>query len=153
MKNFELSFPASVDQAIELLPEGGDWSDAPARLLAGGQDLLPEMKEHLVEPDLVVNLKRIPELAQVVPSNGGLQLGALVTLAAVGRNENVRAMYPVVAEAADSHVGAVGRVVQPRLFEAGGEDLTERLVLGDQVDRLVGPHAGAAERGRVERDQ
>jgi xanthine dehydrogenase YagS FAD-binding subunit len=102
MKDFELTFPANVDEAIELLPDGGDWSRAPARLLAGGQDLLTEMKEHLVEPDQVVNLKRIPELAQIVPEGGGLQLGALVTLSTLESNGAVLANYPVVAEAAAS---------------------------------------------------
>lgn len=122
MKDFQLQFPADVDEALELLPGGGDWSSAPARLLAGGQDLLPEMKEHLVEPERLVNLKRIPELGQIVPlADGGVQVGALVTLASLAGSEEMGGPYAGIAEAA----GTVGSV-QIRTVATVGGNLCQR---------------------------
>ena len=68
MKAFELQNPKTIQEAVALLPkEEGDDS---ARLLAGGQDLLTELKHHLVEPDRIVNLKQIPGLDGIAWSNG-----------------------------------------------------------------------------------
>ncbi len=101
MKNFEMALPNSVDEAAGLLPK--TIGDDRARLLAGGQDLLTEMKEYLVEPDLVVNLKSIPDLNGVVwASDGSLEIGALTTLATLEKDASIAAAFPVLAQAAAS---------------------------------------------------
>ncbi|TDJ74595.1 MAG: xanthine dehydrogenase family protein subunit M [Planctomycetota bacterium] len=101
MKAFELQNPVTLAEAARLLPtKEGDES---ARLLAGGQDLLTELKHHLVEPDRIVNLKHVPGLDAIEwGADGGLTIGALVTLQDLAEDERVRRELPILAEAAES---------------------------------------------------
>jgi len=88
MKAFEMRLPASLEEAIALLPttEG----DESAKILAGGQDLLTELKHHLVEPEQLVSLNSIPGLDRIEwASDGSLILGALVTLQDLYEDERV----------------------------------------------------------------
>jgi len=120
MKDFELQNPNSLRDAISLLPERE--GDDSARLLAGGQDLLPELKEHLVEPDRVVNLRDVPGLDGLRwGADGGLSIGAMVTLQEVAEDADVRARLTVLAEAAES-------VGSPQIRSAGtvGGNLNQR---------------------------
>ena len=104
MKNFEWVTPNSLEQAIELLPRGRTQAERDAtKLVAGGQDLLTELKEHLVEPDTLVDLKRIPGLdALESTADGGLKIGALVRLATLEKDAELRARVPMLCEAAES---------------------------------------------------
>ena len=103
MKNFEMMMPESVDQALELLPTRPSWAGVDTVILAGGQDLVPEMKEHLVEPDRVVNLKSTGELrGHSIRADGAASIGALVTLAELARDPAFQVRYPVLTEAAGS---------------------------------------------------
>jgi aerobic carbon-monoxide dehydrogenase medium subunit len=75
---FDYVAPASLDEAISALADGGE----DAKLLAGGHSLLPLMKLRLATPSLLVDLRRVPDLAGV-QRNGGLRIGALTTHTAV----------------------------------------------------------------------
>jgi carbon-monoxide dehydrogenase medium subunit len=75
---FDYVAPASLDEAISALAEGGE----DAKLLAGGHSLLPLMKLRLAAPSLLVDLRRVPDLAGV-QRNGGVRIGALTTHTAV----------------------------------------------------------------------
>lgn len=118
MKSFALANPKSLGQAVERLASTGRDPRAreKVRLLAGGQDLLTEMKEHLAEPDELVNLKTIPGLDRIEDgAKGELAIGALATLASLERHEGLRERYRLVHEAARSiaspqirSVGTVG---------------------------------------------
>jgi xanthine dehydrogenase YagS FAD-binding subunit len=86
-----------------------------AKLLAGGVDLLSELKERIIEPDLVVNIKTIPGLNVMKADARGLTLGALVTLAQIESHPAIRRDYTALAEAAESvaspqirNVGTIG---------------------------------------------
>jgi xanthine dehydrogenase YagS FAD-binding subunit len=68
----------------------------------GGSDLLALVKDHIVEPDVIVNLKTIPNLARVSRSGGGVSIGGQVTLDALSRDEIIQRDYPLLAEAAAS---------------------------------------------------
>ena len=82
MKAFELVNPTTLEQALEALPTARDAKRDSVKLLAGGQDLLTELKDHLIEPETLVNLKRIPGLDRIeIDGAGNLDLGALVTIA------------------------------------------------------------------------
>jgi xanthine dehydrogenase YagS FAD-binding subunit len=84
--------------------------------MAGGQDLLGEMKEHLIEPAQVVNLKHIAGLDAIeIDKTGALTIGALVTIAQLEEHAGVKERFPVLHEAAGSvasvqirNVGTVG---------------------------------------------
>ena len=68
----------------------------------GGTDLLQLVKDRIVSPEVIINLKTIPNLNQVTRSGGGVSIGGQVTLDALSRNEIIRKDYPVLAEAAAS---------------------------------------------------
>jgi xanthine dehydrogenase YagS FAD-binding subunit len=105
MKTFEWSAPKTLDEAVRLLGAGAKVKDPDERphLLAGGQDLLTSMKEGIVRPPQVINLKSVPGLGTLTDLGPkGLRIGALVTLTELTENKAVRAAYPGLAEAAKS---------------------------------------------------
>ncbi len=117
MNAFELVKVRTVDQAVGLLPTGRRRNDyARVKILAGGQDLLSELKERIIEPDSVIDLKSVPGLDTVSHNDrDGLTIGALVTLTDLAENDVVRERFPGIAEAAASvgtpqirNVGTVG---------------------------------------------
>jgi len=96
LPTFEYRVPRSAGEAVALLREHGP----DARVLAGGTDLIPSMKQHLFGPRVLVSLRGIPDLAAVREAEaGGLSLGATATLAQVARDPRLRERYPAVAEA------------------------------------------------------
>ncbi len=72
-----------------------------SRVLAGGTDLLVRMKTGLIEPDLVVDIKRIDSLKQLSVSASGCQIGSAVPAAALGESEKLKSLWPGVVEAAN----------------------------------------------------
>ena len=104
MKDFELVRPTSLEQAGAALSgsETG-WEKADALLIAGGQDLVTELKEHLVEPERLVSLKSIPGLDLIeVAADGAARVGALATLAEIERHAEIARLHPMLVEAARS---------------------------------------------------
>jgi carbon-monoxide dehydrogenase medium subunit len=89
--------PGTLDQAVALLAaEPGD-----ARVLAGGTDLLVQLRTDLIEPALLVDIKRIPELRQVTEEGGGFRIGAAVTGAELKEHPKLKSAWPGVVEAAN----------------------------------------------------
>lgn len=95
MNRFELARPRSTAQARELAAE------KPGSVLkAGGIDLLDHLKEHLLEPARVVDLKSVPGLDRITGEpDGSLRIGPLATLAKVAADPAVRRTHPALAEA------------------------------------------------------
>lgn len=88
--------PASVSEAVDLLASTDD-----AKVVAGCQSLGVFLREGLIEPELLVGLKRIPELTEIVAMpGGGLRIGAMVTQHALETSGIVRRHYPALADAA-----------------------------------------------------
>lgn len=88
--------PSSLDEAAGALAGHG----AGARLLAGGTDLIVDMKTGRDSPGAVVNLKAIPGLRGVESVDGGIRIGALTTAAAIQASVLVRDRHPVLHQAA-----------------------------------------------------
>ena len=101
LPQFELREPESLASALALLEEHGD----AAQLIAGGTDLVPNMKHELFTPRVVVSLARIPDLAGVREEDGALVLGAMTTLDALARDGRVRERAPALAQAASIIAG------------------------------------------------
>jgi len=102
LPKFELATPASVGEALALLAEHGE----AALIVAGGTDLLPNMKHELFTPDVVVSLARVEALRGVLREAGGtLAIGAMTTLADVAASELVRRHAPCLAQAASLVAG------------------------------------------------
>jgi len=95
MRAFEYTSPATKEQAVGLL--GTSWGQA--EILAGGTDLLALMKDDVVHPKRLVNIKEIADLRGVTASSQGLRIGALTTLGELADNVNVARDYPALAEA------------------------------------------------------
>jgi aerobic carbon-monoxide dehydrogenase medium subunit len=72
--SFDYHAPTAVDEALSLLDRYGDG----AKVLAGGQSLIPLMKLRFASPDVLVDINRIPGLDSLVEEDGGLRIGALV---------------------------------------------------------------------------
>ena len=89
--------PESLDAAVEMLAgEAGL-----ARVLAGGTDLLVQLRGGMVDPDLVVDIKRISEMTAITAENGGFRVGAAVSGAVLGEHDGVGMLWPGVVEAAE----------------------------------------------------
>lgn len=95
MRPFEYVSPANTRQAASLLSP--TWGHT--EILAGGTDLLALMKEDVVTPKRVVNLKDIKELSGITATAGGLRIASLTTLVEIAENDSVKEKYPALAEA------------------------------------------------------
>jgi len=89
--------PKSLDQAVALLSaEKGE-----ARVLAGGTDLLVQMRTEVIEPVLLVDIKGIAELRQIKEEAGGFRVGAAATGAELKEHPKLKEAWPGVVEAAN----------------------------------------------------
>ena len=99
MKAFKHVDPTSLENAISFLSEDRE----EALLIAGGTDLVPEMRDRIVSPGRVVNLKAIPDLDRIDhDEKEGFRLGPLVTLTRLEETPRIRETLPVLSEAAAS---------------------------------------------------
>jgi len=94
MRAFEYASPSSTKRALSLLGAASGGA-----VLAGGTDLLALMKDDVVHPKRLVNIKEIRELHGVNSSSVGLRIGALTTLADLADNVNIVKDYPALADA------------------------------------------------------
>ncbi len=93
---FRYFAPKSVGEALALLAEHAD----EARVLAGGQSLVPLMNMRLVHPDVLIDINGISELSFIKASDGGLTLGALTRDATLAGDSTVTERLSVLREAA-----------------------------------------------------
>jgi len=94
MNNFEHADATTIADAISLLASNG--SSVP---IAGGTDLLTQIKLGLIKPGRLVNLKTIPCLDLITVVNNGLNIGALANLDTIANNSVVRGQYPALIKA------------------------------------------------------
>ncbi len=99
---FEYHAPGSLNEAVELL----DMYGKDAKILAGGTDLIPHMKQRKAEPKHVVNIKKISELACIEETPDGIMIGALAKLRAIELSPQIREKVSLLSEAAKS-IGSV----------------------------------------------
>lgn len=103
MKRFDYFEPATLDEAVSLLQR----YNGQANVLAGGTDLLVEIKEHVRSPEYVVNIKKIPGMSHLsYDDQTGLKFGALVTTRQIETHPLVRVKYPSLARAV-SELGSI----------------------------------------------
>src|SRR5579862_3513945 len=102
MKTFANANPRDLHEAATLVQKTRANGHA-AAIAGGGTDLLGMIKDRLVTPDVLINLKAIKGLDQIAPAAGdALNIGGLMTLDALSRHQTVRRNYAVLAEAAES---------------------------------------------------
>ncbi|SMF64046.1 carbon-monoxide dehydrogenase medium subunit [Tistlia consotensis] len=131
--------PETLDAAVALLAgESGL-----AKVLAGGTDLLVQLRSGMIEPALVVDIKRIAETRRIQEESGGFRIGAAVSGAEMGEHAGLKAAWPGVVEAVEL-IGSTQ--VQGRATAAGNlcnaspaADSVPALVAAGATARIVGP--------------
>ncbi len=93
---FDYAAPAGLDEAVALMAGNPN-----AQIIAGGLNLLPDMKLGRVSPSLLVDLRRIPAVRGIRHRDGvgGLRIGAMTTFADIAADRTVREHYPALVEA------------------------------------------------------
>ncbi len=131
--------PESVEGAIALLSA----ATGEARVLAGGTDLLVQMRADVVEPDLIVDIKKIAETRAITEEKGGWRIGAAVTGAELKEHARLKKAWPGVVEAANL-IGSTQ--VQGRATLGGNlcngspaADSVPALIAAGAVATLAGP--------------
>jgi len=139
VQEFEYVEPASLDEAVSLLVEYG----GRAQLLAGGTNLLVQMKMERLAPDCVINVGHLPELSGVAPTDGGLRLGALTKIRALRNAPLVQAEYAALAEACaafgSAQIQMMGTLGGNLCNGSPASDSVPALMAFDAQLRLVGP--------------
>jgi len=106
LPQFKLLRPRGIEEAVGYLGEHA----GNLRVLAGGTDLIPSMRQKLFEPEYVLDLRSIAELRGIKPQvDGGVEISALTTLRAIERSNFLRQHYPVLTEAATTVASPVLR--------------------------------------------
>jgi 4-hydroxybenzoyl-CoA reductase subunit beta len=106
LPQFKLLRPHTVEEAVSFLAQHGrvDAGDSPAqalRIVAGGTDLIPSMRQKLFEPEYVLDIRHIAELKGIQSLPGeGVTIGALTPLSAIEHSDFLRRHYAVLPEAA-----------------------------------------------------
>ena len=114
MKAFVNRNPRDLQQAVALIKQARADRHS-AAIVGGGSDLLGMIKERLVTPDVVINLKSVHGLDQVTNHDNGVSIGGLTTLQSISSHDLIRKSYVALAEAAESvgtpqirNVGTIG---------------------------------------------
>ncbi len=109
MKEFKLAQPQNIEQVTSLPPEKTYF------LMAGGTDLLDEIKNETIDPEVVVDLQTIPGLAYINNTQEGVRIGAMTRVSELAEDPAIQTNYPVLHEAALSlatpqlrNIGTVG---------------------------------------------
>lgn len=126
--------PTTMKQASVLLTK----EKGSAYVLAGGTDLLVRMRTGFIEPDLVVDIKRIPATREIASAAGGFRIGAAVSGAELGEHAKLKKAWPGVVEAANL-IGS--KQVQGRCTMTG--NLCNASPAADSVPALVAAGAKA----------
>jgi carbon-monoxide dehydrogenase medium subunit len=92
---FDYSAPSSLAEALSILKERGD----DAKVMAGGQSLIPLLKLRFSQPALVVDIGRLPGLAEIKRDDGHVRIGALVRHVDVERSKELAKLLPLMVEA------------------------------------------------------
>jgi 4-hydroxybenzoyl-CoA reductase subunit beta len=97
LPQFKLLRPRTLAAAVGLLAQHA----GNVRVLAGGTDLIPSMRQKLFEPGYVLDLRRIPELRGIKPrGDGGVEIGTITPLSVIEKSGFLREHFPVLSEAA-----------------------------------------------------
>jgi CO/xanthine dehydrogenase FAD-binding subunit len=116
MKAFGYVSAKDLEDAITLLGEHG----ARAKILAGGTDLLVELKHAVHNPEVIVDVSRLHELKTIAVADDGLHIGALVTHSDIMNSPVIRDMFPALVAAAHS----IGAMQTRNLGTLGGNLVT-----------------------------
>jgi len=135
VRRFEMAMPGSVDECLTVLAQRG----SEAKLVAGGTDLLPQMKNGVTRPGCVVDISRLSELRSIaLDASGGLRLGAAVAARQIERDARLAKAFPSLVESA----ALVGSIQIRNLATVGG-NLCNAAPSADMAPPLIALEAEA----------
>ncbi|MGI9483054.1 MAG: FAD binding domain-containing protein [Hyphomicrobiales bacterium] len=127
-----------ADASALLAAEQGD-----ARVLAGGTDLLVQLRAGFLEPDLIVDIKRIGSMFDIASEDGGYRIGACVPGAVLDEHEGVKSLWPGVVESVEligsTQVQGRATMVGNLCNASPAADSVPALVAADAKVRVFGP--------------
>ena len=139
MNDLRYETPETLDAAVALLAG----ADGVTKIMAGGTDVLVQLHADMIEPDLLVDLKKIPELTQIAEENGGWRVGAAVPIMALMDVEAFCTTWPGVIEGAKL-IGSIQ--VKGRATLGGnlchappGADSVPAVMVAGAVASIIGP--------------
>jgi len=132
--------PGSLDEAVNMLvAASGD-----AKLLAGGTDLLVQLRMGMIHPKMIIDIKKIPELTGIKEENGSYRIGASVSGAVLGEHAGMVGAWPGVVEALEL-IGS--SQIQGRATMGGNlcnaspaADAVPAMIAADAVCTIAGPN-------------
>ena len=142
-RQFDYAAPGNVEEAVALLE-----THAGARVLAGGHDLLTQMKLRRLAPPFLVDLRKIEDLRGIVPGDDQIVIGAMTTCAQIAADASLKAAGQALVEAADS----IGDAQVRNCATIGGNlaygdpaaDLPAALLVLEATIQVVGPRGPRA---------
>ena len=140
MTDLRYEAPESLNAAVMLLAG----AQGMARVLAGGTDVIVQLEMDIIEPELIVDIKKIPEIRGIFPENGGFRVGAATTGMQICDHKAFAAAWPGVIEG----VKLIGSIqVKGRASMGGnlcnaspGADSVPPMIAAGAVARVVGPN-------------
>ncbi len=135
--------PGSVDEAVKLLAAANS-AGGNAKILAGGTDLLVQLRMGMIKPAMIIDIKKIPEMSVIKEENGGYRVGASVSGAVLGEHDGMKGAWPGVVEALEL-IGSTQ--IQGRASMGGNlcnaspaADAVPAMIAADAVCTIAGPN-------------
>ncbi|MGZ4824742.1 MAG: FAD binding domain-containing protein [Terriglobales bacterium] len=100
LPRFKLLRPRTLEEALSLLAKHAGEGARATRVVAGGTDLIPSMRQKLFEPEYVLDIRHVAGLKDIRPTDSGVEIGALASLTAIEQSALLRRRYPVLTQAA-----------------------------------------------------
>ena len=131
--------PGAVEEVARLLSKEA----GVIRILAGGTDVIAQMNSGFIEPDLVIDIKRLPGFRDITAEKGGYRIGAAVPCAEMSEHPGLKALWPGVVEAAaligSTQIQGRATIVGNICNGSPAADSVPALVAADAVATIVGP--------------
>jgi carbon-monoxide dehydrogenase medium subunit len=139
MVDLRYEAPETMQAAVALLAG----ASGPARILAGGTDVIVQMETDLIEPQLLVDIKKIPEVRQIKAENGGFRIGAAASGMEIMQHAALCKACPVVIDG----VKLIGSIQVKGRASVGGNlcngspaaDSVPAMIAAGAVARIIGP--------------
>ena len=131
--------PDTIEKAVQFLNQ----CDGTSRVLAGGTDVLVQLRLGMVEPDLIVDIKHIGGMRDIAAENGGFRVGAAVSGAEMGEHADLVALWPGVVEAMElvgsTQVQGRATLVGNLCNASPAADSVPAMVAANAIATIVGP--------------
>jgi len=139
LKHFEYFEPTNVDETLSLLNQ---WK-GDVKIIAGGTDLIPLMRDRLVTPKRVIDINKLSELEFIKETDEGIEIGALTRLRKIETSPLVRERIPLLAEAAEQvasiQVRNVGTIAGNLVNASPAADMAPSLLVHEAEVRTRRP--------------